>query len=249
MKLRSRFWLCAFLISALLFPASHDAVAAKRAKKKDGWSRRIEAGMNLTEGNKDSVQTRMQLEAKKKTEESATGLKVRGEIGEVAGERTRERVMAEVEHRRTMGPRSYLTYRAEFLYDGVADVDYRVLLSPSYGYLALQDGVQELRLEIGPAGILEKKGGERDSYPALRAAEYYECRITAVSLLKQGVEYIPELRDGAGVYLAKAFIELQLEMDEQLSVRLRLEGDYDSEPAEGKEKQDTTFSVGLSYTF
>ena len=142
-----------------------------------------------------------------------------------------------------------MAYRVEVLYDGIADLDYRVLLAPSFGLTALADAAQELRLEIGPAGVIEKKGGEREAYPALRVAEYYECRLTAVSQVKQGVEYIPELRDGLESYLTKAFLELVLEMDEQLSVRLRLESDYDSHPAEGKEKQDTTFSVGLGYTF
>lgn len=248
--MRARRIVASALAVTLLFTlAEHEAVAAKRAKKKDGWNRKIEAGMNLTEGNKDSVQTRMQLDAKRKSEQSESLLKLRGEIGETSGERTRERVAAEALHRRTLGPRHYMAYRAEFLYDGIADLDYRVLLAPSFGLIALTDAAQELRLELGPAGIVEKKGGEREAYPALLAAEYYECRLTAVSQVKQGVEYIPELRNGSESYLAKAFLELVLEMDEQLSVRLRLESDYDSHPAEGKEKQDTTFSVSLGYTF
>lgn len=242
-------WLC-LLVLALFLVGSADAASAKKtARKKGAWKRNIEAGMNLTEGNKDSVQTRAQIEAKRKREKSETEFKLRGEVGETDGERSRERVTAEGTHQKEWTPRSYLSYRAEFLYDGIADVDHRVLVSPSFGYYILRDEVQSLRVELGPAAVWEKKSNERDVYPALRAAEYFESVLTSNSRLKQGLEYIPELKAQADGYLAKAFLELKMAMDEQISIKLRLESDYDSQPAADKEKQDTTFSVTIGYSF
>lgn len=236
-------------IVALVIAAKVAPVHAGEDKKEEGWKRRVEAGVNLTDGNKDSVQTRAQIEAKRKDENRETELKFRGEVGESDGEQNRERVTAEATHRRELDPRRYIVYRVEFLYDGIAEVDYRIVASPSFGYYALRDCEQELRLEAGPAGVVEKKEGARDAYPALRLAEYYECRLTAVSKLLQGVEYVPELQYGSGSYLAKAFIELKADLDAQLALHVRLESDYDSQPADDKEKQDTSFSASISYTF
>lgn len=238
------------LIFALCVALSTDAMGAPKAKKKKGaWTRKIEAGVNLTEGNKDSIQTRAQIEVKNKREKNETVLKLRGEIGETDSERTRERVRAEASHLRELNFRSYLSLNGEFLYDGIAELDYRVVLSPAYGYFLIRETAQELRAEIGPAGVWEKKAGERDAYPALRLAEYYECKLTAVSQLKQGIEWVPELQEENGTYLLKAFLELKMDMDEQVSVKLRLESDHDSRPAEGKDKQDTSFGVTLAYSF
>lgn len=230
--------------------AVSDVYAAKVKKTKGAWTRKVEAGVNLTEGNKDSVQARAQIEVKNKRDKNETLLKLRGEIGETDSERTRERVNAEAAHRRELSLRSYVSLRAEFLYDGIAELDYRVVASPSFGYFLIRDEAQEFRAETGPAGVWEKKAGARDAYPALRVAEYYECKLTAVSQLKQGIEFVPELKDeDDGRYLTKAFLELKMDMDEQVSVKLRLESDYDSRPAEGKNKQDTSFSVTLAYAF
>lgn len=245
---KSRFVLAALLAVSLSGPG-YEVYAARAKKPKGAWTRKVEAGVNLTEGNKDSVQTRAQIEVKNKREKTETQFKLRGEIGETDKERTRERVSAELSHRRELGLRSYLSLGAEFLYDGIAELDYRVVVSPAYGYYLLRDDAQELRAEIGPAGVWEKKGDERDAYPALRLAEFYECKLTAVSQFKQGIEFIPELQEENGKYLTKAFLELKMNLDEQVSVKLRLESDYDSRPAEGKDKQDTTFSVTLAYTF
>jgi putative salt-induced outer membrane protein YdiY len=232
-------WLCA-----------EGAYAQSRARRtREGWTRQAQIGAHVTEGNRDSAQTRAQVGAKGRGENWESEFKVRGEIGELNRTRNRERVAAEFLHRADLSPRAYLAYRFEFLYDGIADLDYRLVASPSIGWFIVREERQELRLEVGPAGVLERKGGDREAYPALRLAQYYEARVTAVSRLLQGVEYLPEIRAESGAYLAKAFVELRADLDKQIALHLRLEGDYDNRPAEGKQKQDTTFSASISYTF
>ncbi len=240
--------LIALLLLALVCAQLADAQSRTR-RKKEGWTRQVQAGVYVAEGNRDSTQTRAQISAKGVGADWESEFKLRGEIGQLNGTRNRERISAEFEHRKELSPRSYLSYRLEFLYDGIADLDYRVIASPSFGWYALREERQELRLEAGPAGVFEKKGDEQEAYPALRLAQYYEARVTSISRLLQGVEYIPEIRIDAGDYLIKAFVELRADLDAQLALHVRLEGDFDSSPAEGKEKQDTAFTASISYKF
>jgi putative salt-induced outer membrane protein YdiY len=243
---RGRFLICLLAIAVGVGAAS-DARAA--SKEKSGWNRHVRVGLNVTEGNKDSTQTRVDVGAKGAGEGWAGELNLQGEVGEVDSEKNRERISADASVRSDLSPKAYLSGRLEFLYDGIANLDYRVIASPSVGYYVLRGQPQWLRVEIGPAAVVEKKDGEREVYPALRAAQYYEGRLTAVSRLLQGVEYLPELRVNDGKYLLKAFLELRAELDAQFTLHVRLESAYDSQPAEDKEEQDTTFSTSISYTF
>ena len=243
---RTRF-VAGLLAVALGAAAAADAAPAR--KKKSGWSRQVRAGLNITEGNKDSTQTRVQLGAKGAGEDWAGELNLLGEVGEVDSEKNRERVSADAAFRRDLNARAFVSGRLEFLYDGIANLDYRVVASPSAGYYLIREQPQWWRVELGPAAVLEKKDDEREAYPALRLAEYYEGRLTPVSRLLQGIEYLPELRVDNGKYLVKAFLELRAELDAQFTLHVRLESAYDSQPAEDKEEQDTTFSTSISYTF
>ena len=238
--------LCGLLVFA---QAPGWAAPARTKAKAEGWKRQVQAGINVTEGNTDATHTRAQLGAKGRGEGWEGEVKLRGEIGDVDGTRNRERVLAEMRYQDEWTPRAYLVYRMDFLYDAIADIDYRVVASPSFGYYLIRDPAQSLRGEAGPAAVLEDKGGEREAYPALRLAEFYEGRVTANARILQGIEYLPELRTGDGTYLLNGFVELKADLDAQLTLHVRLESKYDSDPADGKEKQDTTFSTSIGYTF
>ncbi len=234
--------LCLLLIALL-------GAGVASADTKHGWTRRVQGGVNVTEGNKDSTQTRAEIGATGRGPGWESELKLRGDIGELNSEKNREQVTAEAQFNREINRLTYMTYRLDFFYDGIAEIDYRVVLSPSLGRYLVRDDAQSLRLEGGPAGVVEKKAGEREAYPALRFAEYYEGRVTKTARLLQGIEYVPELRTDVDRYLVKAFVELKSDLDEQLTLHVRFEGTYDSLPAEGKEEQDTVFSTTLGYRF
>lgn len=221
-----------------------------RDRKKEGWTRNVEAGVHLTEGNRDASNARMQVSARGRGATWQSDIKLKAEIGRADGKQTRERYTAEASRRREFSERWYVSYRADALNDRLAKIDYRVVGSSALGWFALKDDRQELCLEAGPAGVAERKAGESaEAYPALRIAETYEARLTSVSRLLQGVEYLPELGNDPENYLIRSHVELRSALDQQLSLHVRLESDYANRPAKNKEKRDTVFSVSLSYSF
>ncbi|MCS6770773.1 MAG: DUF481 domain-containing protein [Kiritimatiellae bacterium] len=215
----------------------------------EGWKRQVQAGVNVTEGNRDSSLARAQFGGRGRGEGWDTELNLKAEIGRADGVQNRERVAAEAAHRRGLTDRAYMAYRLDATYDAIAELDYRIIGSLSLGWYAIRDDQQEFRLEVGPAGVVERKEGVESSRPAIRIAEAYEARITKVSRMVQGVEYVPELDADPNDYLLRAHVELRSDLDVQLSLHVRLEADYDNNPAEGKDKQDTVFSVSFGYSF
>jgi len=212
------------------------------------WTRRVEAGLNVTEGNKDTSRQRVEAALEGKGTNWQTEVKVEGVVGSSDGEQDQEKVNARLHTQRDLGSHWYGSFTVDYAYDGIADLDYRVVVSPGVGRHLVRDDVQQLRAEAGPAYIVEKKGRERDEYPALRLAEFYEGRVARSARLKQAIEYLPDLQEGTR-YLLNARLELESDLDENLALGVKLEGRYDSRPAEDKEKQDTTFSTSLKFRF
>lgn len=210
------------------------------------WKRRVEAGLHVTEGNKDASRQRVEAAVEGKGTNWQTEAKVEGVVGESDGEKDQEKVGARLHLQRDLSRRVYGSFTLDYAYDGIADLAYRVVASPGAGLHVLRDDAQHLRAEAGPAYIVEKKGDVRDEYPALRLAEFYECRVARNARLKQAVEYLPDLKDGER-YLLNARLELESDLDENLALGVKLEGAYDSSPAADKEKQDTTFSTSLKF--
>ena len=225
------------------------ALAAGEARSEEtSWKRRVEAGFHVTEGNKDVSRQRLEAALEGRGTNWQTEVRVEGVVGEADGEKDQEKVNARLQVQRDISRRLYGSFTVDYAYDGIADLEYRVVASPGLGWHVLRDEAQHLRAEAGPAYIVEKKGEVRDEYPALRLAESYECRVTRNSRLKQAVEYLPDLKEGRR-YLLNARLELESDLDENLALGVKLEGAYDSRPAEDKEKQDTTFSTSLKFRF
>jgi putative salt-induced outer membrane protein YdiY len=234
-------WLAFALVAALVADAS--------AAKGRVWKRRVEAGIHVTAGNSETSRQRVEVAVEGKGTNWSSEASLRGAFGESDGDKDQEKVEARARAARDLSPRTYGSLTLDYLYDGIADVQYRVVTSPAFGWYLLREETQSLKGEAGPAWIAERKGDEQESYAALRLAEAYEGQLTENARLRQGIEYLPDLRDAGGRYLLKASVELDSALDANLGLVVRLESAYDSQPADDKEKQDTTFSTSLKVTF
>jgi hypothetical protein len=160
------------------------------------WTRRVEAGLHVTEGNKDVSRQRVEAALEGRGTNWQTEAKVEGVVGSSDGEQDQEKVNARLHTQRDLSRRLYASFTVDYAYDGIADLDYRVVVSPGVGWHVLRDEVQQLRAEAGPAYIVEKKGRERDDYPALRLAEFYEGKRGPQRAPEAGIEYLPDLQEG-----------------------------------------------------
>lgn len=225
-------------------------VQAEEAAKPAAFATKLSAGLTLADGNSESLQANASLISE--GEKQGLG-SVRAGIEANYGETTKDDVeettinnaRAFVNTRKTLSPLTFGVLDLSVLRDDIADVDYRVTVSPGLGAYAFKRDTCSLAFEAGPAYVWEKVGGVSDDYLALRFAERFTVAPSATSKLWQAVEYIPKASD-FGDYLLSAEIGAEAALNARLNLRLVFQDKYDSTPAEGLEENDLVVIAGAS---
>ena len=223
--------------------------AKKSAKKEKGvWRREIELGASTSQGNKDNLRYDAALEAAKETENNYYFLKAAGRYGESDDERDAENATGEAKAQHRLTERWYVAAEANVYHDQIADLSYRARGNLSLGRYFIQSERTILSAETGPGYVAERKGGVRDDFMAGRVAEHLEFLVTSSLQVWQAVEYIPSFEDSQ-VYFVNAEVGLETVLVTDLSLVCTLEDRFDSNPAEGKERNDLLTTTALNWKF
>jgi len=208
-------------------------------------------GVTWTEGNSKTVQGKAALVSTGERERLGSyraaleGAYGESRMGEGGTTRTLERASASLNVKKTITPRSFGYLDTSVLYDGVADIDYRVTVSPGLGGYLVKKDRTSLSSEIGPGWIFERAGSKRDDYPVFRAAERFEQKLSETAVFWQNVEYLPEA-SAFGHYLLSGEAGIEAAINTRFNLRLAVQDRYDSRPSEGRKKNDLILTAGLS---
>lgn len=222
---------------------------AATAENTDGWESQVAAGVNFTDGNSETAQGNLKLDAKKirNKHETITG------AGYAYGESKRDGDDKTIDNGNAFGQYNYLYkesayifVRGEYSFDDIADVDYRVKLSPGTGYYLVQSEKHSIAAELWPAFVADKVGGVEEDAVVLRFAERGEHKVSDTAKIWHTLEYLPEFED-FGTYLLNIEIGIESAMTEQLSLRIVVQDKYDSEPADDRDENDLTVTGGIVY--
>lgn len=210
----------------------------------------LNLGLVWTEGNSDTLKLNASLLYEGKRENlGSVRAGIEANYGETKIDRERERDTENVSGffnlRKTLTERTFGSVSGSALYDPVADIKYRFILSPAAGAILFKDERTEISAELGPAYIWEKVDDETDDYPALRLAQRLDYQISDTARLWQQVEYIPETDDFAN-YLLNSEIGISAEITARTSLRLVFQSRYDNTPADNAERHDVTVISGIS---
>ena len=156
--------------------------------------------------------------------------------------------MTFVQYNRLFNERLYGYGRVDFLHDTIADLGYRVTLSPGLGYYFIKNAKTSLSGEVGPGFIFERQGGVNNSYVTLRVAERFEHKFTAKTRLWQSLEFLPQVNDFKN-YIINAEIGLETDLTDKMSLRTFLQDTYDNVPAPGRKKNDLKRVTAIAYKF
>jgi putative salt-induced outer membrane protein YdiY len=229
------------------------------------WDSSIAAGLTLTRGNSETLLSTLTFKAQRKATNSEVLLGAAGSYGESTREETvvrddgsrfkRDVTKTTAANAAAYGQFNYLLTerfygggRVDFVHDAIADLKYRVTVSPLAGYYVLKDPKMKLSFELGPSGVFERQGEEDNQYAALRFGERFEYRFTPKSRVWESFDYIPQI-DRWGNYLLVAEIGGEAAFTEKFSLRAVLQDTYDNEPAEGRKKNDLKLITSLVYKF
>ena len=218
------------------------------------WERSAAVGLTLTRGNSETMTATANVLGQRKWDVHELRLGADATYGETQDqdtdetEKTAETLHGFAQYNRLFGERWYGYARIDALHDDIADVDYRVTVSPGVGYYFIKDTRTQLSAEAGPGIVFEKQGGEESTYLTLRLAERFEHRFNDRVRLWQSLEWLPQV-DNLDNWILNAELGVESQLTEKLSLRVFAQDTYDNEPAEGREENDLKLVTALAYTF
>ena len=210
------------------------------------WDTSIYSGLALTHGTVDSLTVNAGIRAVGSWTDKEAILFADYLYGETQSATTNNAFRAGMQWNFLVSDRVFVGLGSGFLFDEVADVDYRVNLAPSIGYYLIKTDATKLTLEVGPGYTWEKQGGVSRDFFGYRAAERFEHVFANGARIYQTLEYMPESNDFSS-YLLAAEAGLEVPLTSKLKWRLAARDVYDSTPSAGRDENDLTFLTGLSY--
>ena len=223
-------------------------------EKKPRWESFAEAGLTLSQGNSETLLATARIGTGKKWDKNEISLGAGGAYGETKDQATgKNTVNTEVgnvfaQYNRLFSEQLYGYARAEGYHDGVADIDYRVTLSPGLGYYFIKTKATLLSAEVGPGYVFEKKGGQQDDYATVRFGEKLEHKFNDRVRIWEWVEYLPQVEDFNN-YILNAEIGVESSLSKALNLRVYVVDTYNSVPAPGRKKNDVKLVAALGVKF
>ncbi|HMO51566.1 MAG TPA: DUF481 domain-containing protein [Kiritimatiellia bacterium] len=236
----------ALFVAALL--AAPVVMAEEAAPEPKALEASLALGVTVNDGNTENNMVTLGFGlTHHPCDRSTLRLALDGAYGETEGDKTTENGRAAVEFQYLVSERTYGALVASVATDDIADLDYRLIVSPSVGYYLMKSDAATMTAEVGPALVSEKKAGETEDDIALRIAERYERTMNTSAKFWQTAEYLPNI-DDFEVYLLIAEVGVEAPVSEKLNVRLVVNNTYDSDPAPGRKNNDVTVIGALAYS-
>ena len=236
------------VLTAFAEPSTNTSAPGAVAEIKYPWKSSVSAGLTLTKGNSDTLLFTASLQTQKKTPHDEYKFGVEGSYGENNSVENNKTAHAFGQYNHLFNERLFGYLRADGLHDGIADLDYRVSLSPGLGYYLLKSTNTTLAVEAGPGVVFERLGSQDDTYATLRLAERFEHKFTSGARVWQSVEFSPEL-DKWEKFVANAELGVEAPLTKQLSLRAYVQDTYVNEPAAGRKNNDLKLISGVAYKF
>lgn len=241
-----------WLVGALWSGASLDAATVSNR-----WDANVAAGLTLTRGNSDTLLTTFTFKALRKATNNEMLLGAAGSYGEATTHRDEEdeatrttaaNVQAYAQFNYLFTERFYSGGRVDFVHDAIADLKYRVTVSPLAGYYAVKNPKTKLAFEFGPSGVFERQGEEDNQYAALRLGDRFEYKFTPRARLWQAFDVIPQI-DRFSNYLLIGELGIEAAITDKVLLRAVLQDTYDNEPAPGRKHNDLKLITSVVYRF
>jgi putative salt-induced outer membrane protein YdiY len=212
------------------------------------WQSSATLGLTLTRGNSDTVLFTGNLKTGLKTQDNEWAFGADGAYGENNSVKNTEILHGFGQYNRLFSDRWFAYARVDALHDGIADVAYRVSLSPGLGYYFIKDKNTSLAAEVGPGVVFERRGGIENTYATLRVAERFEHRFSDHARLWQSAEYLPAVKE-FGNYLVNAEVGVGASLTKKIELTVTLQDNYASQPAAGRKANDLKLISGITYKF
>jgi len=240
--------LSAMMMAAVADTADPAAQLAAVPTNGSPWQSTLSFGATLTSGNSDTLLADAALNTHRTNPTNEWLFGAEAAYGKNNSVENTETLHGFGQYDHLFTPRWFGYARADALHDGIADVKYRVTLSPGVGYYFVKNKATSLAGEAGPGAVFERLDGHEDLYSTPRAAGRFEHKWDEHTRLWGNVEYLPQINDPVN-FLVNAEVGLEAALTKRLSLRTVLQDYYANIPAPGRKDNDLRLVSGLAFKF
>ncbi|MFP3982963.1 MAG: YdiY family protein [Desulfurivibrionaceae bacterium] len=213
------------------------------APERRAWSYEISLEGSGKTGNTERGNIGTRLKAELEGPDDQLQFYLQGRYAKEEGEETDDEIIAGIDFERIFAEIHSWYTRIELERDDIDDLDLRTTAATGYGYYFLKKSDHELRTRLGLSYRHDSlEDGSSSSDIGLDMGLHYMYRFNRHLKLVTDITYTPSLEDFADYLLDhESILETPVALSEIWKLQVGINNQYDSEPAEGKEKLDTTY--------
>jgi putative salt-induced outer membrane protein YdiY len=231
-------------------PAKAAAPCEVAPKDPSIWDKSVTAGFNYTEGNSNTTSLNLNGKLARDYQEEAWRFEVDYNYGNASDtpdgsrEVTKNMARASGDYKHTLDTVWFAGGNTSFAYDEIADLNYRVIVSPALGAYVVKDDVTTLSLEAGPSYVWENLGGEQEDFAAARVANRWTWALSETASIYQSAEYLISFED-ASQYIFNGEVGIEAALTSMVNLVFSVRDYYINQPAEGRKPNDVYTITGL----
>lgn len=234
-----------WLLWTLLITAILLSLVKLTQAEEPAWKRNVALGMNFTSGNSDTALYNIDVNTERKGSKNEIMLNGKFAYGETENTTTEENVNAKAQYNRLLTDRTFLYMNADYKYDNIAHIDYRVSVGPGVGYYFIKKDNKNWSLELGAVHIEEKLNltngvsaiDDTTDSINLRFVSKYDHKISKTAKIWETMEYLPEIDDFNRYYINYE-LGIEASINAKFTLRFVFEDKYNNTPAPSIERND-----------
>ena len=209
------------------------------------WEVRSDISVNVASGNTETNSGRFYAMGGIKLGEHRHRLEFTRDGSSADGETTKDQTDVYYEDLWTFRDDWFVRGSISWTRDPIRELDSRSQFYLGPGYHFWDDSKRTLNLSLGPNLLVEKIGGEEEESVSIQAVFRYEQRFLDDDLvLFQQTDY-QRVVDGRDNKILNTSTGLRWDLPRDVYVNLQVDFDYEDNPADGREKEDITYLVGV----
>lgn len=212
----------------------------------DAWVTTALIAGSYASGNTDSSSLAVGILSKRKTSDTSTSLGLTLNYGQSDGETSAESANFDAHHQYSFRKPYFAGLRLGADHDAIADLEYRLTLTPYIGTFLYEEGKNFLSIEAGPSLVHEKQGGEKTTYLAPTATLKAEKFLSHRTRLFGEINWSAQIDDFSN-FILESQIGFDHTLTETTKLKVLLTDTYDNQPAQGQKSNDLTLITGLTF--
>lgn len=209
------------------------------------WEVRSDISVNVASGNTETNNGRFYAMGRIKLGEHRHKLELTRDGARADGEVTKDQTDVYYEDVWTFRDDWFLRGSISWTRDPIRDLQSRSQFYLGPGFHFWDDSKRTLNLSLGPNLLVEQIGEEEEDSVSIQTVFRYEQRFLDDDLVLFQQTDLQRVISGRDNKILNTSTGLRWELPRDIYMNLQVDFDYESNPAEGRDKEDITYLVGV----